>query len=156
MILSGLVSLGMTAAVPSMSQAAAAPEKRHESRHIEARHEEHRDFHHDREFEHREIHRDFIRRDYRPIYEHGYYERAPVIVEPPVVVDPGYTDVAVSIGQVPPPVLDAANRLTGGAPITGVDFVHLPGARFYDVHVATPNGYQTLRFGINGGFYGYR
>ncbi len=151
MILGGLVALGLTAGAVSTTNAAAAPEKRHEDRHEVARHEEHRDFHRD---EHVRVeHRDYIRGDIR---FHDRIIDAPVVVAPPVVVDPGYVDAGISIGSIPPPVLDACNRLTGGAPITGAQFVHLPGARFYDLQVATPNGIQTLRFGINGGFFGYR
>jgi hypothetical protein len=151
-ILGGLVALGLTAAVPSVSQAAPAPEKRHETRHEEGfRHEEHRDIRRDRVVVE---HRDFDRHDFR--FERDRFIPGPIVVDAPVVVDPGYSNFAVSIGQVPPVVLDAANRLSGGAPITGVDFIHVPGATFYDVHVAQPSGYQTLRFGINGGFFGYR
>jgi hypothetical protein len=75
---------------------------------------------------------------------------APVVVAPVV---PCVTPVAIS--QVPAPVLDATAQRTGGAPIVSIDLVTQPGATFYDVHVAGAyNTVQTLRFGINGGFYG--
>jgi hypothetical protein len=78
-----------------------------------------------------------------------------VVVDTPVLVAPATTDTPLAITQVPPVVLDAAARLTANAPIVGVDFIHVPGGTFYDVHVtAAYNAVRTLRFGINGGYWG--
>jgi len=52
-------------------------------------------------------------------------------------------------------VIDSSNRLTACAPIASVDYIRCGAALFYDVHIVAHNGAcQTLRFGINGGFFG--
>ncbi|HET6249558.1 MAG TPA: hypothetical protein VFE47_17855 [Tepidisphaeraceae bacterium] len=171
------MTLGL--AIPSFAMAGRAPQRTenrtatHETRTVtthnarpEIRHDDHVavrdqhvrvDAHPVIRDEHRDVRVDeHVVVDGRRYWDHDRigYIPAPVIVTAPVVVAP-YTDTPVAINQVPPAVLDAAARQTGGAPIIGVDFVQNAGGTFYDVHVTGAyNTIQTLRFGINGGFYG--
>ena len=169
-IAAAVVTLGLVA-VPTFAQANRAPEARtetHETRNVQqtVRHDDHvvvRDQHVQRDIHPviRDERRD-VRIDEHVVVDGGRhwdhdrvdYIPAPVIVTTPVVVAP-YTDTPIAINQVPPAVLNAAGQRTGGAPIVGVDFVQNAGGTFYDVHVTGAyNTIQTLRFGINGGFYG--
>jgi hypothetical protein len=82
----------------------------------------------------------------------------PCVTAVPCVPAPvvGYFDTPIAIEQIPPVVLNNAAAQSGGAPIVSADYVHNAVGTYYDVHVAGPyNTIRTMRFGLNGGFYGF-
>lgn len=154
MIVGGLFALGLSTVIPSAVQAG------ERDRHFEHDRIEHRDFHEHVVVEHRDYPRHWER-------DHWVYGPAvvvappvvcatPVVVAPPIVVGSAYS-TPISISDVPGVVLSAAARTSGNAPISSVDYIHDGNALWYDVHAVTPNGgIETMRFGINGGFWGWR